>query len=278
MLDSFLSDPQFYLMFAGVLLLTGVIAGILAGLFGVGGGIVIVPVLFNMLPLIGVDESIRMHVSVGTSLATIILTSIMSSRAHYKRGSLDVDLLKTLGPAIFGGVIIGTILGGNARGEVLTAIFGVVALLVAANMIFRKDGMTVADDLPHGIWRGLLGLVIGAFSVVMGIGGGTLSVPILTAFNVPIRRAVGTAAAIGFIIGVPGALGFIMAGLDAPNLPPGSIGYANLLGFALIVPATMTFAPIGAKIAHTIKPAWLRMAFGGFLFVTSMRMFASLIW
>lgn len=277
MLSTLAADPQFLILFAGGILLAGVVAGILAGLLGVGGGIVIVPVLFNIFLFLGIDEAVRMHLAVGTSLATIIPTSIMSARAHFKRGGIDVDLLKSWGPAIFIGVLAGTVLGGNARGQVLTAIFAVIALLVAANMAFRKEGMTIADTLPSGIGRVAMGLGVGAFSVMMGIGGGTLTVPLLTAFNYPIRRAVGTASAIGFIIGVPGAIGFILAGLDAPNLPPLSLGYANLIGFALIVPATMTMAPIGARIAHTIKPRTLRLAFGFFLLVTSLRMFWSLL-
>ncbi|MDX9861300.1 MAG: sulfite exporter TauE/SafE family protein [Rhodospirillales bacterium] len=271
------ADPQFLILFAGGILLAGVVAGILAGLLGVGGGIVIVPVLFNIFLFLGIDEAVRMHLAVGTSLATIIPTSIMSARAHYKRGGIDVDLLKSWGPAIFIGVLAGTVLGGNVRGHVLTAIFAVIALLVAANMAFRKEGMTIADTLPSGIGRAAMGLGVGAFSVMMGIGGGTLTVPLLTAFSYPIRRAVGTASAIGFIIGVPGAIGFILAGLDAPNLPPLSLGYANLIGFALIVPATMTMAPIGARNAHTIAPRTLRLAFGFFLLVTSLRMFWSLL-
>jgi len=259
------------------LLATGALAGVLAGLLGVGGGIVIVPVLFLLFPLLGIDESIRMHLAVGTSLATIIPTSIVSARSHYKRGGVDFELLKSWGPAIFIGVVIGGLFGGKARGETLTLIFAVVALLVAANMSFRKEGMILAETLPGGLLRNAIGLVIGLFSVLMGIGGGTLSVPILTAFNYPIRRAVGTAAAIGLIIAVPGAITFILSGLNAANLPPGSLGYANLFGFALIVPATMAMAPVGAKIAHTIDPGNLRKAFAFFLLLTSLRMFYSVL-
>lgn len=276
MLDILAADPQFLILFAGGILLAGVVAGILAGLLGVGGGIVIVPVLFNVFLLLGIDDAVRMHLAVGTSLATIIPTSVMSARAHFRRGGIDVALLKSLGPAIFVGVLAGTVLGGNVRGEVLTAVFAVIALLVAANMAFRKEGMIIAETLPTGLTRIVMGLGVGVFSVMMGIGGGTLTVPLLTAFNYPIRRAVGTASAIGFIIGVPGAIGFVVAGMGAANLPPLSLGYANLIGFALIVPATMMMAPVGARIAHTIPPHALRLAFAFFLLVTSARMFWSL--
>ncbi len=277
-LSDLLNGPLLDLLpFALALLATGAVAGLLAGLLGVGGGIVIVPVLFNLLPFLGVNESVLMHVAVGTSLATIIPTSIISARAHHKRGGLDMDLLKSLGPVIFIGVLIGTIFGGNARGEVLTGIFAVVALLVAANMAFRREGMILAECLPTGPLRWLMGIVIGGFSVMMGIGGGTLSVPILTAFNVPIRRAVGTASAIGLVIGLPGAIGFILAGLGEPNLPPGNLGYANLIGVALIIPMTMLTAPLGAKIAHTINPGMLRKAFAFFLLLTALKMGYSLL-
>ncbi|MEN2987924.1 sulfite exporter TauE/SafE family protein [Tistrella sp. BH-R2-4] len=276
-LDALLhADPFFLAAFAAALLATGAVAGTLAGLLGVGGGIVIVPVLFNLFPLIGIPEDVRMHVAVGTSLATIIPTSIISARAHYRRGGLDTALFRRLMPAVLVGVLIGSWLGSGAKGEVLTLIFGVVALLVAANMALRPEGMTLGASLPGGILRHLIGLVIGGFSVVMGIGGGTLSVPILTAFNYPIRRAVGTASALGLVIGLPGAIAFILAGYGRPDLPPASLGYANLLGFALIVPATMLTAPLGARLAHTISPVWLRRAFALFLFLTAARMFYSL--
>ncbi len=275
MLEPFFSNSLFYTSFAAALLGTGAIAGLLAGLLGIGGGIVIVPVLFLLFPVLGVAEDVRMHLAVGTSLATIIPTSIMSARAHYKRGAVDIDLLKSWGPAIFVGVVIGGFLGAMAKGDALTLIFATLAILVAANMAILRDGMILTETLPKGILRYLLGALIGMFSVVMGIGGGTLSVPILTACNYPVRRAVGTAAAIGFIIALPGSISFILSGLGNPDLPPGSLGYASIPGFALIVPATMIMAPLGARLAHTINPATLRKAFAFFLLLTSTRMFYS---
>lgn len=276
MIEGMTADPVFLAAFAAVLLGTGLAAGILAGLLGVGGGIVIVPVLFNLFPLLGIDEAVRMHLAVGTSLATIIPTSIMSMRAHHGRGAVDWDLLKSWALAIACGVVAGTVLGAWAKGSVLTAVFGTVAIVVSANMALRKEGMTVADHLPVGAARQAIAAGIGLFSVMMGIGGGTLTVPILSAFSYPIRRAVGTASAIGLIIAVPGTIGFIASGVGVSGLPPFSLGYANLIGFALIVPATMLAAPWGAKIAHTIKPDALRKAFALFLFLTALRMFWSL--
>ena len=258
------------------LVVTGAIAGILAGLLGVGGGIVIVPVLYHSFSFLGVDESVRMHVAVGTSLATIIPTGIASAYSHYKRDSLDPALLKTWYLPVTAGVVAGTLIVGNVSGVTLTIVFGIVALLVAVNMAFRKEGVAFADSLPKAPFTQLMAAFIGLFSVMMGIGGGTLSVPILTAFGYPIRKAVGTASALGLVIAVPGALGALYYGLAVPARPLLSLGYINLVGFVLIVPATVLMAPVGARIAHGIAPRFLKRMFACFLFVTSLRMFYDL--
>lgn len=263
------------LSFALVLTVAGAVGGLIAGLLGVGGGIVIVPVLFYLLPAAGVAEADRMHVAVATSLATIIATGLVSALSHYRRGGVDVTLLKRLAPAIVVGVLLGVTLGAAASGSTLTLIFAVVALVVAVHMAFFK-GRRLAEGLPPFPWRDLIGLFIGAVSVVMGIGGGTLSVPVFTLCGVPIRRAVGTAAAIGLIIAVPGAIGFAAAGWGEPGLPPGSLGYVNLIGFALVAPLSMLLAPVGARLAHTLPSEWLGRAFALFLAATSVRMLASL--
>lgn len=267
------ADPQLVLSLLAAALATGAFAGILAGLLGVGGGIVIVPVLYNIFPLVGIDESVRMHLAVGTSLATIILTSMVSARSHARRGALDRALLRTFAPGIVVGVLLGAFLGARAGGDTLTLIFACVALVVAVDMAFRRKGVHLVSEPLSGLPAQLVGLLIGGFSAVMGIGGGTLSVPTFTLMNVPVHRAVGTAAAIGLIIAVPGAAGFVWNGLGEPNLPPGSIGYVNLVAFAAIVPATMIAAPFGARIAHAISDVALRRAFAAFLLITSIRMF-----
>lgn len=255
---------------------TGVVAGILAGLLGVGGGIVIVPVLYHLFTLLGVDESVRMHVAVGTSLATIIPTSIMSSRAHRKKGSLDMALIKRLMPWVIVGVIAGSIASGYLSGAVLTSVFATVALVVALNMAFKRDGFALGDGLPGTAGTALLGSGIGSISTLMGIGGGTLSVPILNALRVPMHTAVGTGATLGMVISFPGALAFLINGLDVPLRPPLSVGYVNLLGMALIVPATMATTGYGAKLAHSIDARRLRQVFAAFLALTSLRMFYGL--
>ncbi|MBO6512201.1 MAG: sulfite exporter TauE/SafE family protein, partial [Roseibium sp.] len=163
-------------------------------------------------------------------------------------------------------------LAGNISGGALTLIFGIVALAVSANMMFRKDGSHLADKLPGSPFKELLGFLIGGISVMMGIGGGTLGVPTLTLFNYPIRKAVGTAAAIGLIIAVPGTLLSIYFGWNAKGLPPFSLGYVNLIGFFLIIPASTYAAPLGAKIAHAIDPSKLKLIFALFLGFTGLRM------
>lgn len=262
---------------ATALLATGLVAGVLAGLLGVGGGIVIVPVLYHLFTLLGVDESVRMHAAVGTSLATIIPTSILSSRAHEKRGSLDRSLIKRLMPSVVMGVIVGSVASRFLSGASLTAVFASIALLVAINMAFKRDGVAVADGLPGTAGTALLGGGIGGMSTLMGIGGGTLSVPILNALRVPMHTAVGTGAMLGMVISIPGALAFILNGLDVPLRPPLSLGYVNMLGFALIVPATLATTGWGAKLAHSVDARRLRQVFALFLALTAARMFYGLL-
>ncbi|WP_339716482.1 sulfite exporter TauE/SafE family protein, partial [uncultured Sneathiella sp.] len=255
---------------------TGIVGGILAGLLGVGGGIVIVPVLYNILPFFGVEDDIRIHVAIGTSLAVIIPTSISSARSHYKKGAIDTVLLRSWGPVIFIGVMIGTVVASFSDAGVLTLVFSVLALVVAADMAFRPANRHLSAGLPKTPFKEILGLFIGGFSAMMGIGGGTFTVPILTLCSYPIRMAVGTAAAVGLIIAIPGTTGFLISGLEVQNLPPGNIGYVNILGFLAIFPMAALFAPIGARIAHTINTGLLKKTFAFFLFVTSLRMFYSL--
>jgi len=266
-------DASHMFMLASLLLAAGAVAGVTAGLLGVGGGIVLVPVLWNLFTGLGVDESIRMHIAVGTSLATIIATSFSSVRAHHRRGAVDFALLRSWGPWIFAGVIAGTALAGYVKGPVLTLIFASVALVVAIYMGFGRPDWRLADHVPEGAPKALIASVIGTVSAMMGIGGGTLGVPILSLCGYPIHRAVGTAAAIGFIIGIPGAVGFMISGWGVPNLPPLSLGYVNLLGFALIFPTSTLLAPYGARLAHGLNTRQLKRVFAVFLGFTALRMF-----
>lgn len=261
-----------FLPLAGMMLLTGAIGGVLAGLLGVGGGIVIVPVLDLVLSALGVDPSVRMHICVATSLATIIPTSISSSRAHHKKGAVDVDLVKRWAAAIFLGSVLGVALAAVVGGKVLAAVFGFTALVVAIKMFLPLEGKHLLDRIPGGALGQALPVAIGGVSSMMGIGGGTLSVPILTLFNHPIHRAVGTASLFGLLIAAPATLGFIMSGWGKPHLPIGSLGYVNLIGFAIIAPVTYLTAPYGAKIAHSLEKRQLGVLFGVFLSIVAARM------
>ncbi len=260
------------LMLAAMMLVTGAAGGVIAGMLGVGGGIVIVPVLDLVLSSLGIDSDIRMHVTVATSLATIIPTAISSSRAHEAKGAVDHDQLKRWGIAIFLGAIAGVILASRASGDTLSAVFGIVALLVAIKMLLPLEGKHIAEAVPGGAGGQFIPFAIGGISSMMGIGGGTLSVPVMTLFNVPIHRAVGTAALFGLLISAPATIAFIATGWNVEGLPPGSLGYVNLIGLAIIAPVSYLTAPLGARIAHALSKRQLSLMFGLFLTVVAVRM------
>jgi uncharacterized membrane protein YfcA len=265
-------SAQFLIVFALGLLATGAISGVLAGLLGVGGGIVIVPVLFLLAGFLGLPAELAMPMAVGTSLATIIPTSISSARSHRKRGSVDAQLLKSWAPAVFVGALIGGVLASVVSGAFLTVLFGVVALLVAINLALPRT-VVLAEDLPKGVAaRTAVPTAIGILSALMGIGGGTLSVPILSAFSFPVHRAIGTAAALGIVIAVPAVFGFIWAGWDMGARPPYSLGYVSLPAAVLIFTTSVFTAPMGSQLAHSLDARVLKPVFALFLFVTSLRM------
>lgn len=257
---------------AGALAATGAVAGVLAGLLGVGGGIVIVPVLYHVFTALGIDETVRMHLAVGTSLATIVPTSIRSAAAHRAKGSLDMALLTQLLPGVVVGVAVGALASGWLDGRVLTAVFAVVALAVAAHMALGDRAPMLGHGLPGRAGCAGLGLGIGGLSTLMGIGGGTLSVPLLSSLGVAMRTAVGTGAALGTVISIPGALAFVANGWGRDGLPALSLGHVNLLGVALIVPATLLTTGWGVRAAHTVNPGTLKRLFALFLALTSARM------
>ena len=255
------------------MLATGVIAGVLAGLFGIGGGIVIVPVLEGALGFLGVDPAIRMHVAVGTSLATIIPTSISSARAHHERRSVDVDIVRRWAVFVLIGALLGAWIASQVHSRVLAIVFATLALLVAVKMVVLPESRNLTEDVPRGPLVTVIPTAIGCFSSMMGIGGGTFSVMTLTLFNEPIHRAVGTAALFGLVISLPATAGFMLAGWGDVRVPPASIGYVSLIGFACIAPATFLTAPLGARIAHGFSEKRLSMLFGAFLVIASIRLF-----
>lgn len=251
---------------------TGMFSGILAGLLGVGGGIVIVPVLFFMFQNYGVSPASAMTIATATSLATIVPTSISSIRAHRERGSVDLDLLARWAPFTLLGVLSGSWLVTQVDGAWLAALFGVIATLSALNMLLRPGGMSMSRQLPGRGAQAVMGTVVGFLSTMVGIGGGTLSVPLLTLYGYPMHKAVGMAAAIGLIISLPGTVMMLALGATPNDAPAGTLGLVNLIAFLCIVPLTVIFAPVGAALAHKLNAARLRRMFDFVLLVTGLRM------
>lgn len=257
------------------LLATGMVGGILAGMLGVGGGLVIVPMLDFALGKVGVDSSIRMQIAVATSLATIIPTSLSSSRAHFKRDAVDLSLARSWAPWIFIGALAGAWVASQVHSRVLSGVFACVAFLVALKLILPLGAKAITRTVPTGPAIIPAPTLIGFISTLMGIGGGSLSVPTLTFFGEPIHRAVGTSALFGLLIAIPGTLGFMITGWGNPMLPFASVGFVNLLGLALIGPATALAAPLGARLAHAMNRRHLSMFFGAFLLIVATRMLFS---
>lgn len=260
----------------GLLLAAGFASGILAGLLGVGGGIVMVPVLYHLLPQLGAQDQVLMHMAVGTSLATIIPTSIRSSLSHHKRQAVDWHQVKLWAPAIFLGALAGALIAKYLRGEVLTGLFGTLALIMAANLFFGRDDWRLQNP-----WQGLKGKVApalaGFFSSLIGIGGGTFSVPLLVAYGHNMRQAVGTSSAFGLAIALPGAFGFVITGWDVGGRTGHALGYVDPLALVLLSFSSTLAAPLGAKIAHGIPPKNLRRFFAVFLVLMGCRMWFRLL-
>lgn len=271
-----LPPTEYLIALAAALALCGLIAGTLAGLFGVGGGIVLVPVLYQAFQAIGVDESVRMHLAVGTSLATIIPTSVRSVLSHHRKGAVRWPLLKTFAPATAIGTIAGGVLIAFLSSHTLTAVFASLCLLVAAWLGFSRESWRIAENLPNTIPTQIAAFAIGFASALMGIGGGTFAVGAMALYGVPIHEAIATSAGLGFVIAVPGTFSYINAGWGESGLPPFSLGFVSLAGFLLIVPATILAAPWGVALAHRLTRTTLRRAFAIFLAVTALRMFLAL--
>lgn len=250
---------------------TGVFAGLLAGLLGVGGGIVIVPVLYFLFQALGVSADTAMVVATSTSLATIVPTSVSSIRAHHSKGNVDFSLLKAWALFILIGVLAGSVIVTRINGSYLTILFGVIATLSALNMLLGKKE-ALFSSLPGKVGQRIIAGAIGLFSSLVGIGGGTLTVPTLTFCNYPAHRAVGTAAAVGLIISLPAALTLLVAGSTPADAPPGTYGFVNLIGFICIVPLTVLFAPLGASLAAKLDAAMLKKIFAVVLIITGLRM------
>lgn len=250
----------------------GLFAGLLAGLLGVGGGLLVVPVVYQVLKLGDSDPLIHMHVAVATSLALIVPTAIRSARAHHRRGAVDTTLLRHWTPAMTIGVLCGVAVAAMVTSPVLSLVFACVALSMAAWLgLAPQQAKLYATPHRRG-WVQAVPFTVGGVSALMGIGGGSLSVPAMTVLGFPVHRAVGTSAAFGLVIAVPGMLGYMVAGWVQPGLPVGSLGYVNLLALACLLPTTLLTVPFGVRLAHHLSAPMLRRLFGGFLALVGLRM------
>lgn len=260
------------LWFGAGLILAGLGAGFVGGLFGIGGGIVIVPALYFVFTALGVDEAVRMHVAVGTSLSTIIATSWRSLAAHTRAGAVDFDVLRAWTPWIALGAIMGAAAAGFADTEALLMIFGGGLLLIAAQMGFANPSWKMFGEMPSGIGRAAIAGGLGVFSALMGIGGGAIGVTVMTLCGRPIHQAVATASGFGAAIAIPATIGYVLVGWDRAGLPPYSLGFVNAPGFVLLALLTTLTAPIGARLAHRLPHAALKRAFAVVLAVLALNM------
>ncbi|MFN3936266.1 MAG: sulfite exporter TauE/SafE family protein [Gemmobacter sp.] len=264
--------PDLYLLIWAALTLglIGAFSGVIAGLLGVGGGIVLVPAFFYAFRALGYDGPQLMQICLGTSLATIVFTSIRSGLGHHRRGAVDRGIVRAWAPGIVAGVILGTLVAARLRSEALQAIFGALALLVGLYMAFGRPDWRLAEAMPSGLRRAVLSPMLGFLSVLMGIGGGTFGVPLMTLHSVPIHRAVGTASVFGLVIALPAVIGFLLT--PTTDAPPLTLGAVNLPAFAMILAVSLWTTPLGVRLAHSMNPVPLRRVFAVFLILVALNM------
>ncbi len=255
----------------------GLIMGLLAGLLGIGGGGIMVPILYELFSVIGVDEAVLMHLCVGTSLAVIMPTSLRSFFSHKAKGAVDMDIIRSMALPVVAGVVIGTLVARYANSTILTAIWVGAATMMSLKMFFGRESWKLGDDIPGNPGRALYGLFIGTISTLMSIGGGAFVTMMMTLYGRPIHQAVGTSSGFGPMIAIPGTLGFIWAGWGVAGVPPGSLGYVSLLSAAIIVPVSVLAAPLGVRMAHGISRRKLELFFATFLALVALRFFWTLV-
>ena len=264
-------DTMILIQMGAMLMAIGAVAGVLAGLLGVGGGIVLVPAFFYAFQTLGYEGPQLMQMCLATSLATIIVTSVRSVLSHNKKGAVDWDILRSWAPGIVIGAVVGMLVVAQLRSNTLQAIFGILALIVGLYMGFGRAEWRLGQAMPRGIMRAILSPLVGFMSVLMGIGGGSFGVPLQSLFNTPIHRAVATAAGFGVLIAVPSVIGFLLVASPV-DAPPFSIGLVSMPAFFLIIAMTLITAPWGVKLAHAMDPKPLKRVFAVFLVVVAVNM------
>lgn len=267
-----LPDTALLLQMLALLIIIGALAGVIAGLLGVGGGIVLVPAFFYAFHTLGYDGQKLMQICVATSLATIIVTSLRSVLSHHKKGAVDWQILRSWAPGIVTGAILGVLVAASLRSSVLQALFGVIGMIVGLYFGFGKAEWRLGTSMPKGVKRALLGPVIGFLSVLMGIGGGSFGVPLMTLYGVPIHRAVATAAGFGLTIALPSVVGFLFVEIPAAERPPFTLGAVNWAAFLVVVAMTLVTAPWGVRLAHAMEARHLRRIFAVFISIVALSM------
>ncbi|MGD9866977.1 MAG: sulfite exporter TauE/SafE family protein [Hyphomicrobiales bacterium] len=268
---------QEIVLLVGSLLAGGFVLGIIAGLLGIGGGGILIPLLYELFRVLGVDDDIRMHLCVGTSLAVILPTSLRSFYSHKAKGAVDMDIVRSFAPWVVSGVLLGILIARFSNQYMLKGIWIVAAVIIAGKLFFGKESWRLGDVIPGNPFRMIYGFFIGVISTIMSIGGGAFVTGLMTLYGRPIHQAVGTSSGFGPMIAIPGALGFIWAGWGVEGLPPGSLGYVNLLGALIIAPVSVLTAPLGVALAHGISRRKLELAFAGFLTLVALRFLVSLL-
>lgn len=272
MIDLFMSMTEgFTLAILLSLIAAGACIGVLAGIFGVGGGAISVPVFFETFRTTGLTDDIAMPLAVGTSLAMIIPTSILSARSHAARGTVDMAIIRAWAVPVFFGVAAGSVIARFADPVVFQVVFVLVAGVNAVKMLFGSSRWKLGDTMPGRAGTSLYGLVVGLLSALMGIGGGAISNLILTLNGKPVRDAVSTSAGVGVIIAVPGAIGYVIAGWGKAGLPPDALGFVSFMALVLTLPAALATTRIGVALAHSLPQEVLGKLFGLFLALVCMR-------
>ena len=255
------------------LLCAGLVAGFAAGIFGIGGGFIVVPALMLVLPLLGGDKNQYAHVAIGTSAATIILTSLRSLRSHAKRGAVEFEILRTWAPWLIFGDAVGVILAGHVDGHILLLIFAIGVLLMSLNFLVPRLGdHVISDTMPGLAPRVAIAGGLGTFSSLLGIGGGVIAIMVMTLHGRSIHRAIATASGVGVLIAIPSAIGFAIIGFRQPGLPWGSLGYVNLPATIAIASMSILTAPLGVAAAHSLPSGPLKRVFGVYLVFISLVM------
>jgi uncharacterized protein len=253
-----------------LLLVIGGVAGVIAGLLGVGGGIVLVPAFFYAFAHLGYDGPQLMQICVATSLATIVATSMRSVMLHNKKGAVDWDMLRSWAVFIVVGAALGVVVASQVKSMTLQVIFAVLALIAGLYLAFGKSSWRLGAEVPEQPLRGIYATLLGFFSAMMGIGGGTFGVPLMSLYSVPIHRAVATAAGFGMLIAVPSVVGFML--LPVTGAPPYSIGAVNIPAFLVVIVTTLLTTPYGVKLAHAMDPKPLKRAFAIFITLVALNM------